>query len=435
MKVLESIFGHIIYSEVISLFDTLEELYLAIIQDLLLDLPKVATGEDVEALIEKQAEIWDRHIVQHQYSEEYRNQVRNIVYTIRNYPISEVDFIEKDKRWRLDQLSPLTRWGERVEKPYSYVQLLYYHQLMRQLWRLVEMYQRNGSRGDNTRKHLFEVGLKLVRVKEVDYLERVYDTNAPTNSLSFLKASDDLLKNKINWVIDAAKRDLTEKLYCNLKYAERAYRKQDMNGVVVETLKPYKVYFHHYKGFNVDGRFSLYDNLNGYVGYRESDKTIIVGFSGTEKKSLQNWLTDACQYFGILDPVYLQAAALVRGVWMGKSHKKGFENSKVIVCGHSLGGGLMQYAVSMMQKDDIEGYGYNSAGLAETSMQEIDDKQPSNVFHLYQPNDVVFTLKHTYQLGKSVKCSNTVTGACKAHKIETMREQTGRYRNDYVEVE
>jgi hypothetical protein len=196
MKVLESIFGRIVYSEVRSLFETLEELYLAIIQDQVLDLSEDATGEDVEALIEKQAEIWDRHIEQHQYSEEYRNQARGIVYAIRNYPISEADFKEEDERWRLDLLSPLREWADMMERPYSYVQLLYYHQRMRQLWRLVEMYQRNGSKADNTRKHLFEMGLNLVRVDESDYLERVYDTNAPTNSLSFLRASDNLQINK-----------------------------------------------------------------------------------------------------------------------------------------------------------------------------------------------------------------------------------------------
>ena len=174
--------------------------------------------------------------------------------------------------------------------------------------------------------------------------------------------------------------------------------------------------------------------MNGFVGSRDSDKVIIVGFSGTELLSLKNWKTNVCQYFGRLDPVYVQAAGLVRSVWMGKRHRKDFKDLRVIVCGHSLGGGLMQYSVGAMNKDDIVGYGYNSAGLSKSNMCEFWKPWPDNILHLYQPTDVVFLLPFSYQIGKSVKSQRFVFGAIRAHQLGAMRRGAGVYRREYARL-
>ena len=68
----------------------------------------------------------------------------------------------------------------------------------------------------------------------------------------------------------------------------------------------------------IEGRFHLDINLNGYVGL-DGNGNVILGFSGTEKDSWDNWKTDARQYFGSLDPVYVNAAMILDALWQEKS--------------------------------------------------------------------------------------------------------------------
>ena len=159
-----------------------------------------------------------------------------------------------------------------------------------------------------------------------------------------------------------------------------------------------------------------------------------MGFAGTEPSSPKNWWTDLRQFLGYLDPVYVQAVGLVNAVWMGKRHKAGFEDCPIIVSGHSLGGGLMQFAVASMNKDDITGYGYNSAGLSPKNVDRLDPIEFKGIFHLYQPNDVVFKLSSCKQLGKSVKLDKVVRSRCKAHCLDTMRSNLRMYKHDVAEL-
>ena len=89
----------------------------------------------------------------------------------------------------------------------------------------------------------------------------------------------------------------------------------------------------------------------------------------------------------------------------------------------------MQFALGVNGKDDMFGYGYNSAGLSMHNLQEIRFDKELNIYHLYQPMDAVFVLPFTSQLGKSVKSKKFVIGAIRAHLMGSLRRNAGAYKN------
>ena len=438
MGFIEKIFERIDYPEVNEHFEKLESLLTSINQGIELALNGDESEEAFFALIKSNVDTWDDYIERSPIVDEYYYEVSRISdFILSGFYQRNLDYYEIS--W--EKISSLMKWFRGIRRPCCYAQLLYYHQQLRQLRTLLLMYQSDGTILERTHKHLFEMGLQLLRVDEIEYLNAVYDENAIkgySSTIGFITTRKMGSMPMIYWISDPVEQiAVSDNLYRFLKYAERAYRKQNVNGKIVESLEPYRVHFHHYEGLNVEGRFLLNGNMNGYLGYSDMEKAIIVGFSGTEFSSFMNWKTNICQFFGVLDPVYVQAAGLVRAVWLGKSHKKGFKDSKVIVCGHSLGGGLMQFAVSLINREDVIGYEYNSAGLSEQNVKKTNallQECHSNVFHLYQPNDKVFTMPGCYQLGRSVNCPISVTNICDSHRISTMRKSTGKYIHDYVDV-
>lgn len=435
-KVFEEVFMNVNYKETEFLYGQLDELFLSLISQIEIKIPEEASTGDEWSTLEKQFDVWDDKIAQDQDGEAYVNQVKRIYGSVLNN-----SFWERNDNGLLEFIRPLSIWIDRMNKPHSFVQLLYYHQRMTQLKHLLEMFHGQATREAKTYRHLFEIGMKAVDVKDEQYFQIVYDenehiqcANSSCNYIRWIKR--ELLDHpRIDWLRGSViEQTALNRLYQNLKYADLAYRKRQIKGRNVEMLDPYRVHFNMFGCQNVKGRFHLQGNMNGFVGSRDSDKAIIVGFSGTEILSLKNWKTNVCQYFGRLDLVYAQAAGLVRSVWMGKSHRKDFKDSRVIVCGHSLGGGLMQYSVGAMNKDDIVGYGYNSAGLSRSNMREFWKPWSDNILHLYQPMDVVFLLPFSCQIGKSVKSRKVVVGAFRAHLLGSMRRGAGVYRREYARL-
>ena len=92
---------------------------------------------------------------------------------------------------------------------------------------------------------------------------------------------------------------------------------------------------------------------------------------------------------------------------------KTYKNEEIYVFGHSLGGGLTQYACTAMDSNHAIGYGYNSAGLSIFSLNTLSRGAHCDVEHIcsqYDPVSQVGTL-----LG-SVKYVNSVKGLA-AHKL------------------
>lgn len=426
------------------MFDALDEAFGALIKGFELKNVEEVSDEDLYNTIESELPKWDDSI-QRRTDEwsRYIDLSRNIYNRIEG-SINQDD-IESKKR-SFDELEPLRRWIFNGDHPYSFVWVLYHSQRMTQLRRMAELYGK-GAKGEViTWRHLFEEGLKKERVSPERYLNLVYSIqdsySYQRQGLAYMllrhvmDSGEILCESPIQWEKDKLKaKRIDHQLAVHLKYAELAYRGVPAKGLVKDVLDPYVINYGKYKGTNVNGFFRLQGDLNGFVGSRRNTaKTIVIGFSGTD--SLANCWTDIRQYFGYLDPAYVEALALLKSVWIGRTHKKGFENSKIVVCGHSLGGGVMQYAVaSMMKTDEITGYGYNSAGLSWKNIRRLPPMKHQNIFHLYLPKDVVFKLPPTYQLGKAVALEDIEKNRWKAHKIKVMRAHLKECRHDLARME
>ena len=439
MGLLNDIFSNVVFSEIEPLFDEMEKAYLLLVEDYELNMPEEATNNGIYQRIEELLNRWDENIPS-------RSRDLDVYFELSRdiYRQIEESYVNKDGEQRQEliaDLKPLREWIY-TSNYHSLGWVLYHSQRIDQLRRLTELYQKDAPKDILTLRHLFEQGLKRDRVDADRYLEYVYDVDESRNTgnysiLSFL--SNGLpgeyiryREENIKWVTDKREAKRIEELLArNIKYADLARRKHTTKGYPVEVLDSYEVHFPRYGGKNIKGRFRLQRNMNGFIGSRrDKENTIVVGFAGTEPSSPKNWWTDLRQFLGYLDPVYVQAEGLVNAVWMGKQHKAGYEDSPIIVCGHSLGGGLMQYAVALLNKEDITGYGYNSAGLSPKNANRLDPIEYDRIFHLYLPNDFVFKLSSCKQLGKSVKMDKVVTSRCKAHCLGTMRANLRTHKDD-----
>lgn len=98
-------------------------------------------------------------------------------------------------------------------------------------------------------------------------------------------------------------------------------------------------------------------------------KGVVLSFAGTEfkltKRGVHNMVTDAAQILFGPETTYLAAVGLLKDV------ANCFATDDIYVVGHSLGGGLMQYAVTGVGGDNIHGIGYNSAGLSNYSKKTL----------------------------------------------------------------
>lgn len=447
MSVLNDIFSKIIYSEISPLFDEMESIFQLLMADYALDLNENVSDEELFHLLGEQQRRWDENIFQREREwNAFGGLSQQIYVQIAGSHVNGNDEGKDEKLHKIiAELEPLRLWIYESNRPYSLLGFLYHSQRMIQLRNVVELYQKDAPKDTLTLRHLFEQGLKRVNVDADRYIEMVFSTRGNIyiwnqSVLSFLTSRpinyDGAYVDNIKWVKNA-KEVLTieDTLSANLKYADLARRKHSKKGFPVEILDSYKSHFNKYGAKDINGRFHLQRNMNGFVGSKRDElHTIVIGFAGTEMDSPKNWWSDFRQFMGYLDPVYVQAVGLLNAVWMGKRHKVSFQDAPIIVCGHSLGGGLMQYSVAWMDKPDISGYGYNSAGLSSKNVDWLIPIDDSNIFHLYQPNDVVFTISSSIQLGRSVKLDTIVPGRCKAHKLDTMRSNLRTHRNEIANL-
>lgn len=226
----------------------------------------------------------------------------------------------------------------------------------------------------------------------------------------------------------------TEQLYAGIKFAQLAYGQRGIVKGNAMTLHPYIIHFAHgIQGKqDADGFFHLQRNMNGYIAYTEEDEPrIIYGLTGTRPSSLANWKTNIGQYFCGPNLPYLYAWGILDSILLGKSHREGFKASKVEVYGHSLGGGMMQFAVANHPSDMVSGFGYNSAGLGWKTIESMQLRNVGKITHLYLPYDQVFTIPGSFQLGGAVKIAGApVIDLCFAHSLAAMKKRSGRYKND-----
>ncbi len=128
---------------------------------------------------------------------------------------------------------------------------------------------------------------------------------------------------------------------------------------------------------------------------------------------VQNVITDLYQFVCGASKVYYAAVGILLAM------KKSFPGERIFVFGHSLGGGLMQFACASVNSPEIKGYGYNSAGLSWYNMRLVAEKTRSRglrsrIEHICAQYDPVSILGH--QIGKvlHVRWGNVLTAHCLA---------------------
>lgn len=168
-------------------------------------------------------------------------------------------------------------------------------------------------------------------------------------------------------------------------------------------------------------RFELAKGLKGFVGLDEQHDCYVLSFRGTN--NLYNVLTDFHQALFGADITYLMAVGI-----LGKL-KEQHPKANIWVVGHSLGGGLAQYATLAIDSSHINTCCYNSAGLSLQSIAQLKNQQLNNsvIEHLHIENDVVF------KIGNQLGSYYTIPAGCnpkEAHKMVTIRKMTGN--NDEI---
>ena len=121
-------------------------------------------------------------------------------------------------------------------------------------------------------------------------------------------------------------------------------------------------------------KFRFNSMVYGIVLENHNDE-VVVGFGGTEISRPLTFMIDASQIANV-SPGYVYAVGLIEHI------RNCTPGKNIVVCGHSLGGGLAQFATAT-QDDRVKAYCYNSAGLFEASYQKIKDFEPfsSNIYH------------------------------------------------------
>lgn len=184
-----------------------------------------------------------------------------------------------------------------------------------------------------------------------------------------------------------------------------------------------------------DGKLELNDSDGMAVAlfdYRyDKDKTAhCISFAGTRLKAssirkakvmTQNVITNAYQFVCGASKVYYAAVGIMLAMM------KTYPGEKILVFGHSLGGGLMQFACSSVNSPDVAGYGYNSAGLSWYNMRLIAQKLGGNnlksdIEHICAQHDPISFWGHQIGDVKYIKSSNVLT----AHCLEGLNKRLNR---------
>jgi hypothetical protein len=115
------------------------------------------------------------------------------------------------------------------------------------------------------------------------------------------------------------------------------------------------------------GLFTSSRGLQAWLG--KKDGNIVIAYSGTDLKNIDMVFADVIQ-LSSPSTLYLKAAGLLYKMLANAGND-------FYVCGHSLGGGLTQFALTANMNmnagsERLQGYGYNPAGLSMVSIDHLE---------------------------------------------------------------
>jgi hypothetical protein len=259
--------------------------------------------------------------------------------------------------------------------------------------------------------HDFKIGLYLVKKADKHLGLGVLHYAAIANKLIGL-ANIDWTTKAVEEVLNLIGRNLfisyplsrqALRLEHAIPLAEVAYR--DYDG---EPLQSVSIQLPD--NYSFKGRFHLPLSLHGYIATCGCTSRIVIGFRGTD--TMTNVITDITQYLIGSSLVYKMALGLLIEI-------KSQVQNELLVVGHSLGGGLMQFAVAGLNSNDVEGIGFNSAGLSDMTYHLLHGKGGC-ISHFHLKNDQVFHIGH--QLGRCFDMNHFVNNPVTAHRLSTMRK-------------
>ncbi len=117
------------------------------------------------------------------------------------------------------------------------------------------------------------------------------------------------------------------------------------------------------------GLLSSTRGLRAWLGKKNG--SIVVSYSGTDTENFDMVYADVMQ-LSAPSILYLKAAGLLK---LMLDH---MPSRRFFVTGHSLGGGLSQFSLTAnveKNRDRLNGYGYNPAGLSQTSLTHLQEKR------------------------------------------------------------
>jgi len=220
---------------------------------------------------------------------------------------------------------------------------------------------------------------------------------------------------------------VSSKIKPGILYSELAYGIFERKHKIPRPQKVYPLSI-MIKKDSINGKFDFPCQTKGYIATQSninsSPNPIVLSFRGTNLKNIGNIFTDIYQLFLGPDAAYRCALGLLLAI------RKHYPNSRIDVFGHSLGGGLSQFAVAASLDKNAYAYCYNAAGLGEETFNIITKitkkSHHHNILHLYHDYDIVS--KVGYQLGAYYKVSSLTKSKSLnpqwqllvSHKIKTM---------------
>lgn len=192
-----------------------------------------------------------------------------------------------------------------------------------------------------------------------------------------------------------------------------------------------------------NGVFELPLALIGYLAEEENNpNSYILAFKGTTvplstsakkiKVGITNIITDILQIACGFSFAYFEAVGLLYEILQDESMK----DRRLTIVGHSLGGGLAQFALAGVAKrnssiKNIKSFGYNPAGLSSPMMQLVSNSKV-DIEHLYLKYDIVTHIG--FQLGKTYSQEATEWFPYNAHLIGSMHSKTQKMKEVYYQI-